>query len=93
MDAFMDAFIESFRQNLLVGDRWIQLLKGLGVTMNITIWAMIIGTIVGTVLALMKISKLTILRGIASVYIDIVRGIPLVTQLLIMYFVVFAEIW
>lgn len=87
----MDAFIESFRQNLLVGDRWIQLLKGLGVTMNITIWAMIIGTIVGTVLALMKISKLTVLRGIASVYIDIVRGIPLVTQLLIMYFVVFAS--
>lgn len=74
-------------------DRWRLYLKGLGVTMEVAFFAAIIGVIIGTVLAFMKLSarkdgKPTILSRIANIYIDIIRGTPSVVQLLIMWFVV-----
>lgn len=74
-------------------DRWKLYFKGLGVTMRVAVFAAIIGIIIGTIIALMKLSvrkngKPTILARIANVYIDIIRGTPSVLQLLIMWFVV-----
>ncbi len=74
-------------------NRWQLYLKGLGITMQIAAFAAIIGIIIGTVAAFMKISvrrngKPTIFSRIANGYIDIIRGTPSVLQLLIMWFVV-----
>lgn len=74
-------------------DRWKLYLDGLGVTMEVTFFAAIIGIILGTIVAFMKIStkkngKPTILSRIANIYIDIIRGTPSVVQLLIMWFVI-----
>lgn len=74
-------------------DRWMLYLKGLGVTMKVSVLAAIIGIIIGTIVALMKLSvnkngKPTILARIANIYIDIIRGTPSVLQLLIMWFVI-----
>ncbi len=74
-------------------DRWKLYLDGLGVTMEVTLFAAIIGIILGTIVAFMKIStkkngKPTILARIANIYIDIIRGTPSVVQLLIMWFVI-----
>lgn len=82
---FYNAFIEK--------DRWMLYLKGLGVTIQVAIWAALLGVIIGTVLALMKLStnrngKPTFLTRIANIYIDIIRGTPSVLQLMIMWFVV-----
>lgn len=74
-------------------DRWKLYLDGLGVTMEVTFFAAIIGIILGTIVAFMKIStkkngKSTLLSRIANIYIDIIRGTPSVVQLLIMWFVI-----
>ena len=76
-------------------DRWKLYLEGFGVTLQVAFFAAIIGIIIGTVVALMKLSrtrrgKKTIFARIADIYIDIIRGTPSVLQLLIMWFVIMA---
>lgn len=78
--------------SLIEGSRWKTLLSGLGTTLTITVGAMLLGTVLGIVLALLKISKVKPLKWISSFYIDVIRGTPVVVQLLIMYFVIFASV-
>lgn len=85
-----DELVRKLYQNLIESDRWMLLLKGLGNTLLIALCAILIGTVLGCVFALMKVSRFKVLRGIASVYTTVIRGIPVVTQLMIFYFVVFA---
>lgn len=82
---FVMAFVE--------GDRWKLYLKGLGVTIEIAFFAAILGLIIGTLVALMRLStkrngKKTIWSMLAGAYIDVIRGTPSVLQLLIMWFIV-----
>ncbi|WP_022765170.1 amino acid ABC transporter permease [Butyrivibrio sp. XPD2006] len=87
---------ERFIAAFITGDRWKQYLAGLGITLEVAIFAGILGIIIGTVVALMKLSttedgKPTILNYIATVYVDIIRGTPSVLQLLIMWFIIMAS--
>ena len=68
------------------------ILQGLGNTLLIAFFAIIIGTVLGCIFALMKVSDSKVLKTIAEVYITILRGIPLATQLMIFYFVIFAPL-
>ena len=68
-------------------------LDGLKVTILVSVIAILIGVALGTILALMRLTaeqkgKSTLLSKIAYVYIDIIRGTPTLTQLMIMYFVI-----
>lgn len=77
-------------------DRWKLYLEGYGVTLKVAFFAAIIGIMIGTIVALMKLSrtrrgKKTIFARIADIYIDIIRGTPSVLQLLIMWFVIMAR--
>lgn len=85
------SFAEGFEKNLLRQDRWLSLLKGLGITVELTVGAILIGTVLGIILCLMKISKIKILNAISKTYIRIFRGTPMVVQLLIIYFGVFGS--
>ncbi len=58
---------------------------GIGTTLQITFGALIIGTILGLILAFMKMSANKILKWLASAYIEVVRGTPLIVQALIIY--------
>lgn len=85
---FVRAFIE--------GGRWKLYIRGLGVTIEIALFAAILGLAIGTVIALMRLSvkrdgRKTIWARIAGVYIDIIRGTPSVLQLLIMWFVIMKD--
>ncbi len=62
-------------------------LEGLGVTLLLALVTVIVGTILGTLIALLKLSKNKILRAIASAYIEVVRGLPLLLQLWLMVLV------
>lgn len=78
------------------GDRWKLYFKGLGVTMQLAVYAAIIGMLIGTIIAFMKLStrkngKPSIWSYIATVYMDVIRGTPSVLQLLIMWFIIFAS--
>lgn len=83
---------QSFYDTMITNSRWILIVQGLGITIVIAIFAIIIGTILGGMFALMKISQNKILRGIAVTYTTIIRGIPMATQLMIFYFVIFAPL-
>lgn len=77
-------------------DRWKLYLEGFGVTLQVAFFAAVIGIVIGTIVALMKLSrtrrgKKTIFARIADIYIDIIRGTPSVLQLLIMWFVIMAS--
>jgi len=77
----------------ITGDRWKLYVKGLGITLEVAVAAAVIGVIIGTIIAFMKIAvkkngKPTFLSHIANIYIDVIRGTPSVVQLLIMWFVV-----
>lgn len=82
--------LDKLYQNLIYADRWKMLLGGLGISLQITLAAIVLGTILGVILAFMKLSKWKWLSIPAKVYIEVIRGTPTVVQLLIMYMGVFA---
>ena len=86
---------EKFYQNFIKDDRWKYLTDGLLTTLEITLFAVLIGILLGFLVAVIrstyeKTGKLKILNFICNVYLTIIRGTPVVVQLLITYFVIFA---
>ena len=69
-------------------------LEGLGTTFIISLGAALVGLILGTIVAIVKISKKTkwtmVPKFICNLYITVIRGTPMALQLFIMAFVVFA---
>ena len=93
MQEWFESVGKKFVMAFVEGDRWKLYIKGLGVTLESALFAAIIGLLIGTVVALMRLStkrdgKKTIWARIAGVYIDVIRGTPSVLQLLIMWFVI-----
>ena len=64
------------------------ILNGLWVTLKISLFAAILTFIIGTIVAFMKLSSYQFLKDIATVYITIVRGTPLLVQIFLFYFIV-----
>lgn len=96
MTAFYQKIAADFETNLLVGDRYLMLLNGLGTTLVIALGAALIGVVLGTVIALMRLSvwrpfgRVHPLRALSGLYVDVIRGTPVVVQLMIMYYVILA---
>ncbi len=65
------------------------LLTGLKITLVVTFFAVLIGILLGTLVALMRMSKKKIINLPARAYTELIRGTPVLVQLLIIYFVVF----
>jgi polar amino acid transport system permease protein len=61
-------------------------IEGAGITIILSLVTVLLGAITGTLFALMKLSNSKVLRGIATVYIEIIRGTPLIVQVFILYF-------
>lgn len=81
---------EIFYKTLIAGDSYKTLLKGLGVTLQISMLSAVLGTLLGMVVCAMRKSSLRLIRNAAAVYIAVVRGSPVVLLLMLMYYVVFA---
>lgn len=95
----------NFWEVIFGGNRWLFLWQGLEVTLVLTVLSLILGSIIGVVIALMRTSKFNLFRNskngklvnfnpfafLAKIYVDIIRGTPLLVQLLIMYYVVFGS--
>lgn len=85
-------FAKEFNQSFIREDRYKLLLSGIGVTVKVSLLAVIIGIFIGMLIALCNLSKRKPLRAIGGIYTDIIRGTPSVTQLMIIYFVFFASV-
>ena len=72
----------------LLAEYWhIYLLEGVKNTLILTVIAVTMGTIFGALVAFLKMSRFKIIRFIASVYIEIIRGTPILLQLFVFYFI------
>jgi len=86
-----------FYMNFIDGDGWKIMLDGLGVTFQITVFALIMGIVIGFLVAIVrstydKTGKMKFLNAICKVYITVIRGTPVVVQLLIIYYVIFGNV-
>ena len=89
---FWETIYKEIYQNVLYADRWLNYLKGLGVTLEVSFFAALLGIVLGTLLALMKLSGFKPLQKIAGVYIGVIRGTPMLLQVLIINFGIFGSI-
>lgn len=89
---FFERVAESFRSNILRERRYLLIRDGLETTALISVLATIFGTALGALICFMRMSRLAVLRGIARVYISILRGIPVLVLLMLIFYVVFASV-
>ena len=92
----MNDFIASFQNNFIDDNRYMYLVEGLGITLLVTLFAVLIGIALGFLVAIIrstydKTGKLKFLNIICNLYLTIIRGTPAMVQLLIMYYVIFAS--
>lgn len=76
----------------VIDDRWTWFLRGLENTLLISLFAVLIGLVIGLTVALFRLSGSKILRAIGGIYVDIIRGTPTMVQLLIIYFIIFGSV-
>ena len=99
---FFQSFFFKFYQAFLESSRWTQYLKGVGTTLLVTAMALVIGIILGVVVSLIRTAHdqqrvgsknlaLGILNALCKVYTTVIRGTPMMVQLLIMGLVIFAN--
>ena len=91
-----DKFRADFYQNFIKDDRWKYMVNGLGNTIKITFFAVLLGIVLGFLVALIrstyeKTRKLWFLDMLCRVYLTVIRGTPVLIQLMIIYFVVFGS--
>ncbi len=99
----MNSFIDKFTLDFITDDRWKFITKGLGVTLEVTALALIFGVIIGLVVGIIRCAHdqqnenerrgvrgavLNFLNLICRIYVTVIRGTPVLVQLLIMYFII-----
>jgi len=92
-----------FKLNFLDDGRWRYLWNGLGVTLEITLFAVLMGIVIGVIVAAVRSTweqnrmrgfgrvVLGFFNGLCKAYLTVIRGTPVVIQLMIMYYVIFAS--
>ena len=105
MSEWFADFAADFQQSFLDGNppRWQAMLEAVGTTLKITACALLIGAVLGILVASIRArhdqlklegksnSVLNVLNAICQVYLTVIRGTPMMVQLLIMYFVIMAS--
>lgn len=91
------SFTEKLKENFITDNRWQYIAKGLFNTIIITIFAIMIGIVFGFLIAIIRTSHdknggFMLLNLFCKIYLTIIRGTPVMVQLLIIYFVIFASV-
>ena len=92
MTQWLHSVADSFTNNLIVEDRYRMILDGLQVTLLITFCAVLLGTLLGGLVCWMRMNRRPWLQRTAIVYIDLMRGTPVLVLLMLMYYVVMAPL-
>lgn len=98
--------VEEFTFNFIEGNRWKYITNGLVVTLEVTFFALMLGIAIGVVTAMIRAAwdknredmlpgagkaAMGFLNGIAKLYVTVIRGTPVVVQLLIGYFIIMVK--
>ena len=106
INLWVEKFKAEFELNFIAGNRWQLLLSGLGNTLKMTALALCIGIAIGVLVAVIRTSYdtnkakmkpglgkfiIALLNRVCIIYTTVIRGTPMVVQLLILYYIVFAS--
>lgn len=88
--------LEALYDNLIAEERYMYLVRGLGTTLTVTFFSVIVGVVLGFLVAVVrstyeKTHKLKVLNIICQIYLTVIRGTPVIVQLLIMYYIIFVS--
>jgi His/Glu/Gln/Arg/opine family amino acid ABC transporter permease subunit len=88
---------DDFYNSIIYDDRYMYILEGIKDTVLIAFFAVIIGILLGLIIALInnyhkETGKLKVLNFIASFYVTIIRGTPTLLQLMIIYYIIFKSV-
>jgi His/Glu/Gln/Arg/opine family amino acid ABC transporter permease subunit len=94
---FLSKIRTNFINDFIVDNRYLWLVNGLGVTILITVLATVLGMVLGLTLAIIKVldyngRRIFFVTRLAEYYLTIIRGTPVVVQLMIIYFVIFGSV-
>ena len=94
---FFQNFADRFYLNFIAEDRWKYIVNGLLTTIEVTAAALVVGIILGFIVAIIRAThdmtgKMKIPNFLCRVYLTVIRGTPVVVQLLIIYFVIFGSV-
>lgn len=99
----MEWLLDQLKQTFIDGSRWRYFAQGIGITLQVTVLALLLGVVIGVLVAVVRSAHdsqrgnrkglghvlLGILDWVCKLYLTVIRGTPMVVQLLIMWFVVF----
>ena len=97
----MEDFKLKFIANFITDNRWKYFTNGLGTTYVVSFFAVILGVVIGVLIAVVRSSAdkldrpplvVKILHVICKLYLTVIRGTPAMIQLLIMYYIVFGSV-
>lgn len=93
----METLIRKFTDDFIAENRWRYIVEGLGNTVVITVFALLIGLVLGFLIAVVrsthdKNGSFKFLNGICHVYLTVIRGTPTMIQLLIMFYIILASV-
>ncbi len=106
MAEWLEQIQAQFELNFISDDRWRYVVDGLSVTLKVTFFAVILGIIIGVCIAIIRSTfeknkgempfgfnkvVLYLLNGMGQIYLTVIRGTPVVVQLMIMYYIIFAS--
>ena len=93
---FFNTYTEKIYDNFIAQNRWKLLTNGLATTLEVTFFAVLIGIALGFIIAIIRSTcdrtgKMKFLNAICKIYLTVLRGTPVLVQLMIIYFVIFAS--
>ena len=97
----MEDLKAKFIANFITDDRWKYFTNGLGTTYTVSFFAVILGVLIGVLIAVVRSSAdkmerpplvIRILNFICKIYLTVIRGTPAMIQLLIMYYIIFGSV-
>ena len=92
MESIFSQIANSFTNNLIAEERYRMILEGMQVTLLITLCSAVLGTLLGGLVCRARMSRHAWLQGIAKIYIDLMRGTPVLVFLMLMYYVFMAPL-
>ena len=91
-ESFLKKLANSFYNNLIRENRYQMILKGLWITIIISLFASIVGTLLGGLICYLRMSKNKFSNAFSGIFISLIRGTPVLVLLMIIYYIVFASV-
>jgi polar amino acid transport system substrate-binding protein len=90
--SFFQGVSDSFYNNIIAEHRYLLIVEGMRTTVIISALAILLGTLLGALVCWMRMSRRKFLEGTARFFISLVRGIPVLVLLMLVFYVVFAKV-